>query len=293
MEEKDLPLVSVIVPCYNHEKYVKETIESIVNQTYKNIELIVIDDGSKDNSVKIIQELADKYNFTFIHRHNKGLSNTLNEGISLSIGEYICFCASDDFYTIDKIEKQVNFMEINKNDMICYTNMIKFYKNGFKRNIQNQKKISGFIFEKLFLQDFWIPAGTVMYKKVVFQKIGLFDNSLDTEDFDMFLRIAKRFEIGFIDEFLFFYRAHENNSSSNIRKMENNSIKILNKWKNEENYNKAININKLLFFVHYASLNRIEALKRIPISLSVLKSIHLYKGLLRLLIPKFIYNLIR
>ena len=88
MKEENIPLVSVVVPCYNHEKYVKETIESIVNQTYKNIELIVIDDGSKDNSVKVIQELADKYGFTFIHRPNKGLSATLNEGIRLSKGKY-------------------------------------------------------------------------------------------------------------------------------------------------------------------------------------------------------------
>ena len=108
---KILPLVSVIVPCYNHEKYVEETIESIVNQTYENIELIVIDDGSKDASPQIIEELSKKYNFKFIHRSNKGLSATLNEGIRLSQGKYISVCASDDKLKLDKIEKQVKFME--------------------------------------------------------------------------------------------------------------------------------------------------------------------------------------
>ena len=78
------PLVSVIVPCYNHEKYVEKTIESIVNQTYKNIELIVIDDGSKDNSTIILEKLSRQYNFYYEHQHNIGLPATLNKMIKMA-----------------------------------------------------------------------------------------------------------------------------------------------------------------------------------------------------------------
>ncbi len=126
IEENNLPLVSVVVPCYNHEKYVKETIESIINQTYKNIELIVIDDGSKDNSVQVIQEMADKHGFTFVHRPNKGLSATLNEGIRLSKGKYFCAIASDDILMLEKIEKQVTFMEANPEYGMCYGKILYF-----------------------------------------------------------------------------------------------------------------------------------------------------------------------
>lgn len=128
MKKKDSPLVSIVVPCYNHANYVRETIESIVNQTYKNIELVVIDDGSTDNSVEIIQKLAKNYNFTFIYRPNKGLSATLNEGMNLSKGKYFCACAcaSDDLYIIDKIEKKVKFMEENPQYGMSYGKIIRF-----------------------------------------------------------------------------------------------------------------------------------------------------------------------
>ena len=105
MQNNEKPLVSVVIPCYNHEKFVQDCIQSVIDQTYENIELIIIDDGSKDNSVKVIQELADKYGFTFIHRPNKGLSATLNEGIRLSKGKYFSAIASDDILFLEKIEK--------------------------------------------------------------------------------------------------------------------------------------------------------------------------------------------
>ena len=116
IEEKEMPLVSVVVPCYNHEKYVKETIESIINQTYKNIELIVIDDGSKDNSVEAIKEMIPACEkrfprFEFRHRENKGLSATLNEMVDWAEGKYFTGCASDDIMLPSKISLLVEKLE--------------------------------------------------------------------------------------------------------------------------------------------------------------------------------------
>ena len=102
------PLVTILVPCFNHQDYVRETIESIVKQTYKNIELIVIDDGSTDNSPLILAELSQKYNFYFEHQKNIGVSATLNKGIKMAKGEYISTIASDDLITPDKIEILIN-----------------------------------------------------------------------------------------------------------------------------------------------------------------------------------------
>jgi len=290
MIEKELPLVNVIVPSYNHEKYIEETIESIVNQTYKNIELIVIDDGSKDNSPKILAELSNKYNFTLIVRDNKGLPATLNEGIKLSKGKYISVCASDDKFALNKIDEQVNFMENNPAYGISYTNVIKFYENGMERHIINKKYQSGYIFNDLLCQYFSIPAGSVLYQKKVFEEVDLFDTSLAIEDFDMFLKISKKFEIGYLNKYLFYYRSHGNNTSNNIEKMEKNVDIILEKWKNDQQYANAIMRKNLFYFRNFASTNKKEALKRLPRNVKILNDKIFFEGLLRLLIPKFIYK---
>ena len=113
---KKNPLVSVVVPCYNHERYVKECIQSIIDQSYKNIELIVIDDGSKDASVAVIEGLrgACEERFTrfeFSARENRGLCNTLNQALDWCQGEYFAAIASDDQWLPFKTEKQVEYLE--------------------------------------------------------------------------------------------------------------------------------------------------------------------------------------
>jgi len=293
MIEKNSPLVSVIVPCYNHEKYVTETIESIVNQTYKNIELIVIDDGSKDNSPKILAELSKKYNFNLIVRENKGLSATLNEGIKFSKGQYVCLCASDDILVLNKLEIQVNFMEDNPQYAIVYGKKINFYQNGLKRKLNNKNFRSGNIFNDLFLQKFSIPAVSIMYKKTIFEEIGGFDTHLAVEDFDMALKIAKKYQIGYIDEYFYYYRVHDSNTINDTDKMKYNVEKTLEKWKNDGNYQNAVLQNSLLYFKYYASLHKIKSLKELPVSFKLLINRIFYEGVIRLLIPKILYRAIK
>src|SRR5690349_13476521 len=101
--ELNMPLVSVIVPSYNHEKFITECVESIMQQTYKNFELTVIDDGSRDGSRDILKQLQDKYGFNLVLQENIGLTSTLNKGIqNWGTGKYISFCASDDYWALDK-----------------------------------------------------------------------------------------------------------------------------------------------------------------------------------------------
>lgn len=284
MEEKNLPLVSVVVPCYNHEKYVKETIESIINQTYKNIELIVIDDGSKDNSAMVIQELADRYGFTFIHRPNKGLSATLNEGIKLSKGKYFCACASDDMYMLDKIEKQVQFMESNPEYGMCYGKIIEFDETGYKKQREIKNAKSGWIFEDLLMFNFVMPAVTTMIKKEIYETIGLFDETLFIEDYDMWLRIANKYQIGFINEFLAYYRKHETNMCKQTFKMYQAQQKILSKWSNCSTINSAKKYWYVNWFNRLARNNKIEALKYLIFSLKyIVIDIRVLKGLIKLL----------
>ena len=261
MNQNDLPLVSVIIPCYNHEKYVTEAIESVINQSYQNIELIVIDDGSKDNSIKVIQKLADKYRFVFIHRKNKGLSATLNEGIKISKGTYFCVLASDDIYILDKIEKQVLFMEHNKEYGMCYGNMIQLDNKKIvnKTKVKNAK--NGFVFDELLMFNFVIPALTVMIKKDIFNSIGFFDEKSFIEDYDMWLRISDKYKIGYLNQYLGYYRIHETNISKQTLNMYKAQKIIIQKWSEYKNYHKALKKWKMIWF-NVLSLNHKKEAKK-------------------------------
>ncbi len=284
LNQENGPLVSVIVPSYNHEKYVKDTIESILNQTYKNIELIVIDDGSKDNSPRILEELSKKHGFLFIHRPNKGLTATLNEALKLAKGKYICFCASDDMYLPHKIEKQVKFMEENPEYGMCHGN-VKFLKD--ERIIDNKKKPEKEIdFEELLMRD-PIFAVTVMVRKEVFDKVGPYDESLYVDDWDMWLRIAfAGFRIGYIDDYLAIYRLHETNMTKNWRIIQEDVLKILNKWKSHPKYKLAIKRRQLICFNGYAVEDKRRALKYLPTALGNLPNPLAIKGIIKLILPK-------
>lgn len=128
-------LVSIIVPIYNVEKYLEECIESIISQTYKNIEIILVNDGSTDGSKKIVDEYASKYKFIkVIHKKNGGLSDARNCGIKNSNGEYICFVDSDDIVTNDYIETMYYNIK-NYNTCIAACGMCNFYEDGKKQEI--------------------------------------------------------------------------------------------------------------------------------------------------------------
>ena len=283
IEEKEMPLVSVVVPCYNHEKYVKETIESIINQTYKNIELIVIDDGSKDNSVQVIQEMADKHGFTFVHRPNKGLSATLNEGIRLSKGKYFSAIASDDILMLEKIEKQVTFMEANPEYGMCYGKIVYFEDTIEKTSEYPNSNKEGWVFDDLLNYGCFIPAPSTFIKKEVFKSVGGYDESLWIEDWDMWLRISKKYKIGFINEYFAFYRRHDSNISSQVIKMYEAEKQILEKYKDYENFDNVIKNKKIVWFSLLSRKYKKEAMKYFMHSIKYLfVDIRVLKALIKL-----------
>ncbi len=238
IEEKEMPLVSVVVPCYNHEKYVKETIESIINQTYKNIELIVIDDGSKDNSVSVIQELADKYGFTFIHRANKGLSATLNEALKWCNGQYVSFIASDDIMRTYKIEEQVEYLEKYTETIGVFGAVEVLYKNGYKKEIVANKK--SYSFDDIFLHKHNLPAPTSMIRIENIKKIGGFREDFIIEDWVMWLDLTKDGgKLDYLDRVFASYRRHDGNLSGQFDKMFIGRMQTVEAFKDRPNYKQA------------------------------------------------------
>lgn len=242
-------LVSVLIPAYNHEKYVQDTVESIIAQTYKNIELIIVDDGSKDSTWEKIQELSEKckQRFTNVHfetKENEGSCKTLNKLLSLAQGEFVYIIASDDLAKPQAIEKEVNFLSSNPkyalvvgdNEIIDSEGKTCFWDK--KRNIiynikkakyktfcdflQKTKKIkfsskSFGTYPTLYTGNY-IPNGYLI-RKSIFEKIGYFTPETPLEDFWLMLQISKYAKMKYLEEILFSYRWHSTNTIKYTEKM--------------------------------------------------------------------------
>jgi alpha-1,3-rhamnosyltransferase len=250
------PLVSVIVPSYNHEKYITECIESIVNQTYSNFEIIVIDDGSMDNSVNILNNLQSKYKFKLLLQENQGISRTLNRGIfESSNAKFITFCSSDDYWIPQKLEKQVLFMERNKFYPMCYGKMYRVTEESeiisVSNKTQNMYK-GGFIFDDIFQFKFHPPV-TYLFRKEIFEELGDYKEKVIAEDFYMNLKIAVKYPIGFIDEYLAYYR--QTNMSAKIlqfEKISTSHLFTIEDYKWHTSYKKSKRIVILRKFENFA-----------------------------------------
>jgi len=239
----DQPLVSIIVPCYNHERYITECIESIINQTYKNIELTVIDDGSRDNSLQVLNELKKKYKLNLVSQENHGIAFTLNRGIKeFSSGKYLTFCASDDFWTPTKIEKQVDFLENNYFYPMCYGKT--FYVNEESTLFEdydnaNRHLKGGWLFEDIILFKIHPPVN-YMFRTRIFEELGYYDEEILAEDYYMNLKISNKYPIGFIDEFLGYYRLTELTAKVERWELVSNShLKTIELFKENDLYERA------------------------------------------------------
>lgn len=221
---RDIPLVSVIAVCYNHSKYVEETLDSILNQTYENIELIIIDSNSYDNSVEVIQNWIDRNGVecTFVKQTEaRNINQNLNEGLRLSSGVYFQGISCDDYLYKDKINVQVNKMlKLGKKYALCYSAVDIVDENGiFQNRIFKLKSIPNTsLYESLsYGSIFYAPS--VLIDTSAAMEVGKYDESLEYEDWDMALRLSKsgKLFIG-IDERLAFYRINRFSMTNSYNK---------------------------------------------------------------------------
>ena len=188
-------MVSIVITTYNRRAFLKEAVLSVINQDYKNKEVIVVDDGSFDGSSEEVRHLPLRY----VWKQNRGISSARNMGIQVSKGEYIAFLDVDDLWKKGKLTQQMSIMADNDAD-ISYTDEI-WIRNGEHLNQKNRhKKYSGFIFERCLPLCIISPSSVVIRRKL-FDEVGLFDESLPVcEDYDMWLRITCRYPVLFIDK---------------------------------------------------------------------------------------------
>ena len=206
------PLVSIITPLYNSEKYIAETIEFVLAQTYSNWEMIIVDDCSKDNGVEIVEKYREKDKRIKLYQNeiNKGVSYTRNRAIDIAQGKYIAFLDSDDLWKKEKLEKQINFMEQN-NIVLSYTAYEKINEDGSKRGeIRVPEKLD----YKELLKNCLIGFLTAIYRKEELKNFKFINSK--AEDYIFWLSILKKIEYAYgINEILASYRVLNNSRSSN------------------------------------------------------------------------------
>ena len=211
------PFISIIIPCYNYGRFLKECLESVKSQTYKNFEAIIVDDGSTDNSANIAKSFVKKNEqFKYIYQENQGLSATRNTGIRNAKGDYICFVDPDDIWFKNKLEVQIEYLKYNQDCGLLYSDA-EIYIDGKPtgRTIRNGNLFyHGFVFEKMLMNN-GVVCPSVIIKRDCFKEVGFFDVKLrHTQDWEMWLRISRHFKFCSIPKPLLYYRIHGSNDSN-------------------------------------------------------------------------------
>lgn len=216
-------LISVVIPTYNCGKYLIRTIESIFNQTYRNFEIIVVDDGSTDNTEKILEKYNGNRQFRYIYQENRGISAARNAGIRASSGEFIAFLDADDMWLPEKLERQISLI-IEFPDV----GLVGCGYYGIDESGKRIKEIrsSNYLNKELLLNDLMVrnvvtsSGSGALVRKECFDKVGLFDESFrSTEDRDMWFRILKNYDSKYVNESLVTIMARKGSLSKNVSNM--------------------------------------------------------------------------
>ena len=191
------PLVSVIIPTYSRGWILEEALDSVLSQDFQDYELIVVDDGSTDNTREILAGYGNE--ITVLRQVNKGVSAARNRGIAEAAGRLIAFLDSDDLWLPQKLSRQVDFFNSHPEALISQTEEI-WIRNGIRVNPKDRhRKPSGMIFERS-LGLCLVSPSAVMIRKALFDAVGVFDESLPAcEDYDLWLRISCRYPVHLID----------------------------------------------------------------------------------------------
>ncbi|GBC96930.1 Putative glycosyltransferase EpsE [bacterium HR16] len=234
-----MPLVSVVLTSYNHAVYLPQAIESALGQTLGDIEIVAIDDASTDGSPEILQRYADRIRVV-LHETNRGTYATLNEGIALTGAPYIAILNSDDVWLPDKLQKQVAVMESDPRIGLVHTGfgVIDAQGNpieGNPRGIRFHPNPQGDLLAELLTRNLFITS-SVLFRRECIERCGRFEEHLfGMGDWDLWLRIAEHYSIGYVPEPLTLYRLHGQNTMYQSERMLADDL-----WIHEERIRKRI-----------------------------------------------------
>lgn len=236
MPISDRQNVSVIIPTYNYGRFIERAIRSVLNQTYQDYEIIVVDDGSTDNTEDVVKRIGNDRIRYINHVTNKGGNAARNSGIRAATGEYIAFLDSDDEWLPEKLDKQIHLFA-NSAEMVglIYTGLNVIDVTNNKPLYQELPESRGHIFNLLLTGNYITGGGSsAMIKRECFESVGFFDETLPSgQEWEMILRISEKYEVDFIGEPLVNYYVHGANTDSNPEKVIRGQELILSSHKND------------------------------------------------------------
>jgi glycosyltransferase involved in cell wall biosynthesis len=222
-----MPIISAIIPVHDGEKTIKNTIDSVLNQTFTDFELIIINDGSQDSTLEVINRIRDPRLKVFSYP-NSGVSESRNRGLELATGEFISFLDADDLWTPDKLEAQFKALQENPKAAVAYSwsdwidESSQFLRSG------GHITVNGNAYEKLLLRDFIESGSNPLIRRQALDEVGGFEPSIThAEDWDMWLRLAARYEFVAVPLPQILYRVSSNSASCDIWKMEAGSLRTI------------------------------------------------------------------
>jgi glycosyltransferase involved in cell wall biosynthesis len=222
-------MVSVVIPTYNNARFLPEALDSLLAQTCRDFELIVVDDGSTDDTEEVLKPYRNLVRY--VRKDNGGPASARNLGIRQARGQLIAFQDADDIWLPDKLQRQVDYLRDHPNIGVVFSDVTFFGAEGRETCCVKQRfsAEAGMTFDNLF-HDHFVGMSTVVVRSSCLNEVGLFDESLiGAEDYNLYLRLAKRFQFGFLDEPLIKKRLHENNLSNDLDQMLHDEIANLHK----------------------------------------------------------------
>jgi glycosyltransferase involved in cell wall biosynthesis len=227
---KDKPLVSVVIASYNMAKYLPLAVQSVLNQSYGNFEVIIIDDGSTDDTrVKVDQFLSDE-RVRYFYQDNKGQAVAKNRGIQESKGDLIAILDADDLWLPEKLAKQIPCFTLSPDIGVVYTNVEFIDGTGASLGVSDRRYYSGKISGQLLIDNF-VTLSSVMVRRECFEKVGIFDEQYPMGiDYDLWLRMSAHYAFHYLDDITFQYRIWPGQMSHNYKKRFECAIKIMNSF---------------------------------------------------------------
>lgn len=251
-----MPKISVIIPAYNCAQYISETVESVLAQTYQDYEIIIVDDGSTDNTKDVLSKYVEAYpnKVIYIYQQNAGEGGARNRGLKESVRDYVAFLDSDDIWLPTKLEKQMALVDSLKGeDIVVFGDQYQFNDSGailLKSMFKILKPYNGFVYEKLLYENF-LTTNMILTKRDFFNKVGYFKEGMKyCADFEMWLRLAKHYKFYYVEDLVAGYRIHSAQVSGNIHKMREYHLMVVNEALNNLKAN-AILTNNVLSNQHY------------------------------------------
>jgi glycosyltransferase involved in cell wall biosynthesis len=309
--------VSIVIPAYNCSQYITEAVESVMKQTYTDLEILVIDDGSKDNIKQVLDSYILRGDVKYIYQENQGPGAARNTGIKYATGKHIAFLDADDTFTENSIEKRMDLITYDLDVGLVFSNYyyqskesqaeeINFQSDFFKNKSYYKMRTTpfGFVFDGQYKNIFEIPfkihTGTVLVKKEVFIKSGFFRTDIFiAEDRDMWLRIANYFKLGYVNQPLAYYKRYRSSLTVNDplkygRDRITFHYNLMKIYKKDKNINTFLKKRLALIYYDIASYfykgnQRMRSLENIMKCIFYNPTrIHYYEFFLSILFPKYL-----